>query len=36
MPNIGSVVLLQPDGTAQPMNEFAGRPAIVQILRYYG
>jgi hypothetical protein len=36
MANLGSVVLFHPDGTPAPLADYAGRPAIVQVLRYYG
>lgn len=36
MSAISDLVLSRPDGTPKPMRDFAGRPLIVQTLRYYG
>jgi hypothetical protein len=36
MVHLGDLVLSRPNGTAQPLSAYAGRPVVIQIVRYYG
>ncbi len=36
MAELSDIVLQRPDGSDQPLAAFAGRPTLVQLLRYFG
>lgn len=36
MAEISDIVLTKPDGTPQPLSAFAGRPLLIQTVRFYG
>jgi len=35
MAEISKIVLNRPDGTPQPLSAYAGRPTIIQTVRYF-
>jgi hypothetical protein len=36
MAQLSEIVLFHPDGSPQPLSGYAGRPVVLQTLRYFG